>query len=71
MHKKPKIKRSFAPMSGKVKFRTVAVIIVAILLLAVGVLLLFTSPTLKYGVILIAGIVLGYLVWKAFIKNGR
>ena len=58
-------------MSGKVKFRTVAVIIVAILLLAVGVLLLFASSTLKYGVILIAGIVLGYLVWKAFIKNGR
>lgn len=58
-------------MSGKVKFRTVAVLIIAILLLAVGVLLLFATSTLKYGVILIGGVLLAFLVWKAFIKNNR
>ena len=58
-------------MSSKVKFRTIAVLILAILLLAVGVLLLFASSTLKYGVILIGAIVIAFLVWKAFIKNSR
>lgn len=58
-------------MSGKMKFRTVAVLIIAILLLAVGVLLLFATSTLKYGVILIGGVLLAFLVWKAFIKNNR
>ncbi|MBP5522573.1 MAG: hypothetical protein J6X82_09160 [Bacteroidales bacterium] len=53
------------------KFRTVAVLIIAILLLAVGVLLLFATSTLKYGVILIGGVLLAFLVWKAFIKNNR
>ncbi|MBO6170248.1 MAG: hypothetical protein J6O51_09825 [Bacteroidales bacterium] len=58
-------------MSEKLKYKQIALIAVAVLVLIAGVLMLFASSTLKYGLILIGGLLLGYLVWKAFVKNGR
>ena len=58
-------------MSKKVKFRTIMLLTLAVLILAAGVTMLFAASTLKYGLITIGGLVLAFLVWKAFIKNGR
>ena len=58
-------------MSGKVKYKTIAVAAAAALLLAAAVVMLFSSATMKYGLILAGGLLLGFLIWKAFVQRGR
>ncbi|MBO4566706.1 MAG: hypothetical protein J5695_05725 [Bacteroidales bacterium] len=54
----------------KVKYRVIIALVVALALTAVGIRLLF-GPAFKYGIILLGAVALGFLVWKAFIKDGQ
>ena len=58
-------------MSSKSKYRMVMFIVVAVLLAIAGITMLFTASTLKYGLILLGVVAVGFLVWKAFIANSR
>ena len=55
----------------KVKTRHIIAIVVAVLLAAVCLRLLLLETTLKYGLILLGALVLAFLIWKAFIRNGQ
>ena len=55
----------------KVKTRHIIAIAVAVVLAAVCLRLLLLETTLKYGLILLAALVLAFLIWKAFIRNGQ
>lgn len=55
----------------KAKTTGIIVIVVAVLLAALAIRLLFVEAAFKYGLILLGAIALGFLVWKAFIKNGQ
>ena len=55
----------------KAKTRHIIFIAVAVLLGAVCLRLLLLETTLKYGLILLGALALAFLVWKAFIQNGR
>ena len=55
----------------KVKTRHIIAIAVTVLLAAVCVRLLLLEATLKYGLILLGALVLAFLIWKAFIRNGQ
>ena len=55
----------------KVKHKLTIALIVAIALTIVGVFLLFNGAAFKYGIILLAAVALGFLIWKAFIKDGQ
>ena len=55
----------------KAKTTGIIVIAAAVLLAALGIRLLFVEAAFKYGIILLGAIALGFLVWKAFIKNGQ
>ena len=55
----------------KAKTTGIIVIVVAVLLAALGIRLLFLQSAFKYGLILLGAIAVGFLVWKAFIKNGQ
>ncbi len=46
-------------------------IVVAILVAALGVHLMFAETTMKYGLILLGIVIVSFLVWKAFVKNGK
>ncbi len=58
-------------MSKRITYRTVMLLLVALLIAAAGIIMLFTSSTLKYGLILLGAVLLAFLVWKAFIQNSR
>lgn len=55
----------------KAQTRHIIFLLVAILLCAVCLRLLLLETTMKYGLILLGGIVLAFLIWKAFIQNGQ
>lgn len=55
----------------KIKARTVLTAAVGLAAAAVCVRLLFFRDTIIYGFVLLGLIIVGFLVWKAFIKNGR
>ena len=55
----------------KVKQRLTIALIAALVLSAVGIFLLFQGTAFKYGIILLAAVALGFLIWKAFIKDGQ
>ena len=55
----------------KVKHKVIIALVVAVALTAVGVRLLFAGAAFKYGIILLAAVALGFLVWKAFIKDSQ
>ena len=55
----------------KVKTRHIIAIAVSVLLAAVCLRLLLLETTLKYGLILLGALVLAFLIWKAFIRNGQ
>ena len=55
----------------KAKTTGIIVIVVAVLLAALAIRLLFVQSAFKYGLILLGVIAVGFLVWKAFIKNGQ
>lgn len=59
--------------STKIKLGAVAAAAVVIVLIIVTVLTRyeFYAATLKYGLILLSMLMLAFLIWKAFIKNGR
>lgn len=58
-------------MSKKAKYRSIMLATVALLLAAAGIVMLFASSTLKYGLILLGVVAVGFLVWKAFIRGGK
>lgn len=53
----------------KARNRKLLMICALVAIAIISIRLLFFETTLKYGVILLAGIVLAFLIWKAFIKN--
>ena len=55
----------------KPKTTGIIFIVAAVLVAALGIRLLFVEAAFKYGLILIGAVALGFLVWKAFIKNGQ
>lgn len=55
----------------KVKTRIIIALVVALALTALGIRLLFAGAAFKYGLILLGVVALGFLVWKAFIKDGQ
>ena len=55
----------------KTKFRRILWIALAVILGAICLRLLLVETTLKYGLILLGAAVLAFLIWKAFIQNGR
>ena len=55
----------------KVKTRLIIAAAVALVLTGIGIRLLFVQTALKYGIILLGAVALGFLIWKAFIKDGQ
>lgn len=55
----------------KAKTRKVLMIAALVAIALICIRLLFFETTLKYGVILLSGLALSFLIWKAFIKNSR
>ena len=55
----------------KLRFRTVLTIVAALFATTVCLRLLFFRDTVIYGFVLLGVFIIGFLVWKAFIKNGR
>ena len=55
----------------KAKTRYIIFVVIAVLLGAVCLRLLLLETTLKYGLILLGAMMLAFLIWKAFIRNGQ
>lgn len=55
----------------KAKTRKILIIAACVLIAIISVRLLFFKNTLLYGIILLGGLALSYLIWRAFIKNSR
>ena len=55
----------------KAKTRKILIIAACILIAIIAIRLLLFKNTLLYGVILLGGLALSYLIWRAFIKNSR
>ena len=55
----------------KVKYRLIIALVIAVVLTAVGFWLLFSGTAFKYGLMLLGAVALGFLVWKAFIKDSQ
>lgn len=55
----------------KPAFRTIIIVAVALILMVIALRLVFYRQTMVYGLVLIGAALIAFLVWKAFIKNGR
>jgi len=55
----------------KKKFKKYLIIAAAVLVLLVALRFVFYRETLWIGLVLVLALLIGFLVWKAFIKNGR
>jgi hypothetical protein len=55
----------------KAKTRKILIIIACVLIALISIRMLFIPNTLMYGIILLAGLALAYLIWRAFIRNSR
>ena len=55
----------------KAKTRKILIIAACVLIAIISIRLLFFKNTLLYGIILLGGLALSYLIWRAFIKNSR
>lgn len=55
----------------KPKHRLIMAVVIAVLVAALGIRLLFVEAAFKYGLILLGAVALAFLVWKAFIQNNH
>lgn len=55
----------------KAKTTGIIMVVAAVAIAALGIRLLFVKTAFKYGLILLAAVALGFLIWKAFIKSGQ
>ena len=55
----------------KVKARLIIAAVIAVVIAAIGIWLLFVPKAFKYGLILLGVVFLAVLIWKAFIQSGQ
>lgn len=55
----------------KIQYKAIIAGVIAAVVLIAGIRLLFAKTTVIYGIILLGVVIIAFLVWKAFIKNGR